>query len=88
MPRIRRKSNVFALRGALPAHGIPDAGTVELLKELLAKAEEGSIAGLAIGWVGPAESLHTRWSGHAGSHDMIALTAQLHHRVMCAWMDD
>ena len=82
------KSNVLSLYGAIPAHGVPDPEMVDQLKVLLALAENGAIGGLIIGWSDSATNHHTTWCGAGPAHHLIALSAQLHHRIIDAWNAD
>lgn len=83
--RAKRKDNVLSLYGAMPAHGVPDANIVSRLEDLLVLARDGVIGGLIVGWTDPSQGMHTAWEGQASAHDMIAMSAQLHHRIMCGW---
>lgn len=80
----RRKPKVVGIHGSVPACGQPVADVVEFLEELLKDARSGAITGIGAFWVGPAESLHTRWSGIADSNDLVSGATLLQHRIIIA----
>lgn len=82
----RKRDNVLSLRGAVPAHGVPEKDVCDKLRKLLVEAEAGAISGVVIGWIGPSHTILTGWYGRADSHELIAAAGQLHARVMAAWL--
>jgi hypothetical protein len=87
--RSRKKpDNVLSLRGAVPAHGVPDEEICSKLRELLALAEDGALSGVILGWIGPGHGISTTWGGRACIHELVAASAMLHGRIMAAWIAD
>lgn len=83
----RRKAKVVSLYGAVPPHGEPEAGIVELLSDLLREAKAGAISGVLVGGIGPSHAIGLKWEGRACVHEMIAASAMLHSRVLATWAE-
>jgi hypothetical protein len=86
--RVSRKRVVVGLRGAIPAHGVSNAEVVSYLEDLLREAKAGAVTGVAVAWIGPAQSVNTSWSsGMADRHDMVAAAAILQFKITRACLD-
>ena len=79
------KGKVVGIRGAVPAHGLPNADVVAFLTDRLKEAKAGAITGVAMAWIGVAQSVNTDWSsGMADRHDMVAAVTMLQFKVIRA----
>lgn len=78
----RKRSNVFSLRGAAPPVAHVEPRVMVRLQELIAKAKDGQVVGIA--WVALDPFGCTNY-GRAGSADadrMIASAARLLHDML------
>lgn len=74
-------SNVLSLHGEPPSiAGNPDL--IDMLEELLARANAGSITAMGVAFVNVDGSVSTRWSGGDQSIPMIAAISMLHHEFL------
>jgi hypothetical protein len=76
------QNNVVSLFGAEIHHPKADDEVVEKLRELLAKAESGSLIGFAFVEVDAAGNAPFGWVGKAEAQRLITGIARLNHRAL------
>lgn len=77
----RRKNNVVSLHGSALPTPKRDPEVIQWLENMLAEARGGGIKGVVYGLVRPEGHIATGWVGKAKSHEMVAATSLLSHRV-------
>ena len=74
-------SNVVSLSGE-PATVAGNDDLVDMLRELLARAESGGITAMGVAFVNMDGSASTRWSGGDQTIPMVAAISILHHEFL------
>ena len=74
-------SNVLSLNGE-PASIAGNPDLIDMLEELLARANAGSITAMGVAFVNIDGSISTRWSGGDQSIPMIAAISMLQHEFL------
>ena len=74
-------SNVLFLNGE-PASIAGNPDLIDMLEELLARANAGSITAMGVAFVNIDGSISTRWSGGDQSIPMIAAISMLQHEFL------
>lgn len=84
------KSNnkVVGLHGAIPACNQPVEDIIEVLARLLKDAKKGAITGIAVAYVGRANTTSTFWCGPADHQAMITAASVLWFRMMQVETDE